>query len=275
MKTKLLFIIIALLILAGVFIFLRLPLKLPQIEKELTDLITKEVKERISLPPPLSSAEQNAKKAFLTREGIINQTNAQREKYGLPPLRENKTLNAMAEEKAQDMFNNQYFAHKSPSGVEVDGLAKSFRYEFISLGENLAQGNFENDSILVEAWMGSPGHRANILNEDYQEIGVGVVKGTFEGRTTWMAVQHFGLPLSACPEPNEDLKARIAGNQSEIAILEKILEQIGNSPKTRPLIEEYNRIVLKYNKLADETKNLISQYNAQVKIFNDCANRVE
>lgn len=291
MKKKIVFLIISL-ILVGVFVFrneltvfyLRLSLKLPQIEEELTNLVEEQVGVKISLPPPLRSAlSREEKEVFLTREGIISQTNMQREKFGLPPLKENKTLDAMAQTKVKDMFENHYFAHESPSGVEVDGLARDFGYKFIALGENLALGNFENDPVLIQGWMDSPGHRANILNEGYDEIGVGAAKGVFEGRTTWLAVQHFGLPLSACPEPSAALKLKIAGNQEQLAIFEKTLNQLENALKITPRrgpdyiqkIKDYNEFVSKYNDFLEETKGLIAQYNGLVQIFNDCANRLE
>jgi uncharacterized protein YkwD len=93
------------------------------------------------------------------------------------------------------MFENQYFAHESPTGEKVSDLAKKFGYDFLLIGENLAMGNFSSDEDLVLAWMESPGHRENILNEKYQEIGVAVKKGIFEGKEVWIAVQHFGLPF--------------------------------------------------------------------------------
>ena len=134
----------------------------------------------------------------------------------MPALLENTKLDQSAELKAQDMLKNQYFAHTSPSGMAVGNLAEKVGYEFIAIGENLALGNFENDEALVQAWMDSPGHRANILNSRYQEIGVAVLKGVFEGRTTWLAVQHFGLPLSVCPSPQEGVKLTIDANQNKI-----------------------------------------------------------
>ena len=67
-------------------------------------------------------------------------------------------------------------------------------------------GNFKNDQDLVSAWLNSPGHRANILNTRFTEIGTAVLKGFYEGREVWMAVQEFGLPLSSCPNPDSKVK---------------------------------------------------------------------
>jgi len=260
----------------------RLSLKLPEIEKGVGDLVTEEIGKQILTPPPLKSLNEEFQSS-LTREGVIEWTNNQREKYGLSPLKENSELDASATIKAEDMFKNQYFAHESLSGVGVGDLAKDVGYEFIAIGENLALGNFKNDEALVQAWMDSPGHRENILNEKYTEIGVAVMKGKYEGRITWMAVQHFGFPLSACSEPDQSLKSEIDKNQNQVHELESTLENLKSEiqnirPRQRTIylqkIEQYNNLVSQYNNLINETKILIDEYNAEVKTFNICASNV-
>jgi len=254
---------------------------LPRIEREITDLI-EEKKELIYTPPPLRTEKDNPD-SYLTKAGVIQWTNNQRVKYGLPPLKENAFLNASAEEKVKDMFQNQYFAHQSLSGLGVGDLADEFGYQFIAIGENLALGNFKNDEALVQAWMDSQGHKENILNENYQEIGVSVIKGTFEGKTTWLAVQHFGRPLSACPAIDEFLKLKIESLQKQIDATEDELNDLKNEiaaikPKRGPIynqkIEEYNNLVYQYNALIEELKILVNQYNNQVKTFNECVGSI-
>lgn len=250
---------------------------LPIIEKEITDVI-EEKSRSISTPPPLKTEEENPE-SYLTKIGVIQQTNIQRAKYGLPLLKESTVLDTTAEKKVEDMFLNQYFAHESPNGLGVDDLAKNSSYQFIAIGENLAMGNFENDESLVQAWMDSPGHRENILNDRYQEIGVSVIEGIFEGKMTWLAVQHFGLPLSSCPAVEESLKTRIESLQNQIEIIEGDLNELRSEiDATRPKrgqaylqkIEEYNNLVSQYNSLIAEVKVLIDEYNSQVKAFNEC-----
>ena len=264
-------------------LYFELSLRLPQIEKGTADFSIKEIERKILTPPPLRAPEE-APEAFLTREGVIQWTNIQRAEYGLPPLKESAKLDSSAEIKVEDMLENQYFAHSSPSGVGVKELTEMVGYEFIAIGENLALGNFQNDETLVQGWMDSPGHRENILNIQYQEIGVAVIKGLFKGETTWLAVQHFGLPLSACSQPDETLKTEIEKNQNQIEEFQQTLEALQAEiqimrPKRGPAynqkIEQYNAVVSQYNNLVDETKVLISQYNAQVKLFNDCVTGVE
>jgi len=259
-------------------IYYQFSLKLPQFEKEITRVLTQEVEKQVLTPPPLR-AEKEDPSAYLTRSKVIYWTNFQREKFGLPPLKENTKLNTAAAIKAGDMFQNQYFAHISPSGEGVDDLVKIVKYEFIAIGENLAMGNYKDDSTLVQAWMESPGHRENILNPNYQEIGVAVEKGMFEGKTTWMAVQHFGLPLSACPQPDETLQKEIQIRENEINQLEETLNNLqieirSMRPKRGTLynqkVEEYNSLVSEYNVFIKETEILINEYNIQVKLFNEC-----
>jgi len=264
-------------------VYPKLSLQLPQIEKEITDGLIKEAEKEISIPPPLR-AEEEAPGAFLTRVGVIEWTNLQREKYGLPSLKESAKLNLSAELKVQDMFQNQYFGHESPSGEGVADLAEKFTYKFLAIGENLALGNFQNDKALVDGWMDSSGHRANILSSSYQEIGVAVGAGIFEGKTTWLAVQHFGLPLSACPQPNLSLKEKINENQKQILELQRELLALEAEIRiTRPKrdkeyiqkIEQYNALVSQYNSLVEETKILINKYNSQVNLFNQCVVGIE
>jgi uncharacterized protein YkwD len=258
-------------------------LKLPEVKKEMTKVIESETRKEIFTPPPLK-AKKEYPQSLLTREGIIEWTNLQRKKYGLLPLKESAQLNTSAAVKVEDMFQKQYFAHLSPTGEGVADLAKIVNYEFILIGENLALGNFKDDKDLVLGWMESPGHRENILNSRYQEIGVAVKKDVFEGKMVWLAVQHFGLPLSACPQPDESLLAQIETNENELAKLQKKLEKLQfEIKKTRPKrgvaflqkIKEYNLLVEQYNLLLKETEILIEDYNNQVNLFNECASGVK
>ena len=130
---------------------------------------------------------------------IISETNLQRQENGdLPALKENTDLDETASAKAADIFKNQYFEHVSPSGVDPGKLVESYGYDYIVEGENLILGNFSSEKEVVADWMASPGHRANILNNRYTEIGVAIVKGTYKGEESWVGVQEFGLPLSTC-----------------------------------------------------------------------------
>lgn len=258
-------------------LFYPLSLNLPQISIEIPEIKTTLQNPQVILPPPLRVEKEKA--GFLTKEGIIEWTNFQRKSYGLSPLKENELLEQSANLKLQDMIEKHYFAHVSPDGIELKDLVEKVGYEFILIGENLALGNFKDDQDLVLAWMESPGHRENILNSKYQEIGVAVGQGIFEGKKVWFAVQHFGKPLSACPVPNENLKLEIEQNEKELDTLflkiDALRKEIENylperSRQLKEKIKEYNDLVSYYNQLVKETQNLINQYNNQVKIYNEC-----
>ncbi|OGZ63332.1 MAG: hypothetical protein A3C58_02955 [Candidatus Staskawiczbacteria bacterium RIFCSPHIGHO2_02_FULL_34_10] len=285
-KSKVLILILVLVFLATGFYFKNNILSLynntvknlPTFNK--TDLgnVVNEIKKEIFSPPPLNIGGQR-NEAVLIKSKIIAETNIQRYNNGnLPPLIENTKLYLAAKAKADDMFKKQYFEHISPSGVDPGTLVKSFSYDYIVSGENLILGNFEDEKDVVGHWMASPGHRANILNNRFVEIGVAVVKGIYEGQTVWIGVQEFGLPLSSCPEQDINLKNQIGENKN---ILDQLSLQIDakkneientnqKSSKYNFLVNEYNQLIAKYNPLNDQTKNLILQYNNQVNNFNNC-----
>ncbi|MBM3206494.1 MAG: hypothetical protein FJZ43_02645, partial [Candidatus Staskawiczbacteria bacterium] len=157
-------------------------------------------------------------------------------------------------------------------------LAKSFEYDYVLVGENLILGNFKDEKEVVELWMNSPGHRANILNERFTEIGVAIIKGTYKGKTAWMGVQEFGLPLSVCDQPSVEIKNKVEINQAELNELSVKIdlkkEEIENTNKKSneysKKVDEYNQLVVEYNTLSQLSKNLILQYNNQVNVFNQC-----
>jgi hypothetical protein len=258
-------------------------LRLSGVKKEGENFIIDEIEKKIITPPPLY-AQKEEPDSFLTKTGIIQLTNDERIKNGLSPLKENSKLDLSAQLKLKDMFKNQYFEHTSPSGQGISELAKEVNYEYIVIGENLALGNFKNDAILVQSWMESPGHRANILNPQYKEIGIAVEKGVFEGRVTWLAVQHFGTPLSVCPQPSGEIKIKIEANESQLQELIQNINSLQNQiENTRPkggdlylqLIEQYNNLVYQYNTLLSENKKLIDSYNKEVQQFNSCVSALE
>jgi uncharacterized protein YkwD len=259
-------------------VYEKFSIKFPKLEQTISD-VAKEAGKKILTPEPLVF-KGLVVNSSLTKQGVIEWTNSQRAKYGLPPLKENSNLDASAAIKTEDMFANQYFAHDSLSGKGVGNLAISAGYSFLTIGENLAMGNFESDEALVQAWMDSQGHRENILNTSYKDIGVSVKKSVYQGKTIWMAVQHFGRPLSDCESPDILLKQRIDFNkenisdiQADLEILKTELQNI--SPRDRDLYSEkavqYNNAVDQYDNLVAKTKSLIEEYNNQVNLFNQCA----
>lgn len=127
---------------------------------------------------------------------IISETNDERAADNLVPLVHNRTLDAAAQLKADNMAKEGYFAHYSPEGVSPWYWFDQAGYNYVHAGENLAV-HFTDSSEVVEAWMNSPTHRANIMNGNYQEIGIGTARGTYEGFDTVFVVQLFGTPAAA------------------------------------------------------------------------------
>jgi uncharacterized protein YkwD len=216
----------------------------------------------------------------LTAQGVFEYTNrARMEHGGLALLAHDETLDRIAMTKLIDMFEKQYFEHVSPTGIGPSELAKTAGYAYVVVGENLALGNFSSDSKLVDAWMMSPGHRANILNARYREIGIAAGRGMYEGRETWLAVQSFGMPFSACPIIDVQKKTQIDANHIAIAAMRMSLDtkkaQIDsvsiNDQNYNIYVNEFNVMVPSYNALVETTRVLVDEYNMQVKAFNGCA----
>jgi len=127
----------------------------------------------------------------ITPENIIALTNAERTNLGLPTLSYNAQLSSAALAKANDMFEKQYWDHFGPNGETPWQFIRGAGYTYVYAGENLAKG-FKTSEGVVEAWMASPTHRANIVSSNYRDIGVAVVEGTLQGKQTVLVVQMFG-----------------------------------------------------------------------------------
>ena len=128
----------------------------------------------------------------VTSNRIIELTNQARIEQGLPILMHNSVLDQSAMMKAQDMLANNYFAHNRPSdGTTPWEWFKAAGYNYTFAGENLAM-NFSEAEEAMSAWLASPSHKANIMNANYDEIGIAVVVGKIDGRQTTLVVQHFG-----------------------------------------------------------------------------------
>lgn len=107
---------------------------------------------------------------------VVRLTNQQRAKYGLPPLQIDWQLARVARYKSVDMRDKNYFSHQSPTYGSPFTMIKNFGISYRTAAENIAAGQ-QTPQEVVNAWMNSPGHRANILNKDFTHIGVGYAKG--------------------------------------------------------------------------------------------------
>lgn len=122
---------------------------------------------------------------------IIELTNTERQKKGLPLLVENEALDKAAKLKGENMFAENYWAHFAPSGKTPWDFILGAGYKFTFAGENLAK-NFYSPTEIVNAWMNSPTHRDNLLNPNYKDIGIAVEEGVLNGQKTVLIIQEFG-----------------------------------------------------------------------------------
>lgn len=258
-----------------------------EVESNVTEgVASPEVKKEVIRNEPLRGpaySEPAEVEGALSVTGILNWTNTYRTQEDLPPLRLDLKLSAAAALKVRDMFESQYFDHTSPSGDGPNDLADEVGYDFVLVAENLALGIFEDDQDVVDAWMDSLGHRENILHERFTDIGIAVMRGVFEGEEIWLAVQEFGLPVSACPGPSIELEHTIQDNRDTLNVLNKDIQNLQQDldeasqfdPGYNKMVKDYNSLVNVYNALVQETRVLIDRFNVQVRLFNACATNLE
>ena len=147
---------------------------------------------------------------------VLDLTNAERQKAGLPPLSLNPQLGTAAQNYSQVLASTGCFEHTCgpvPDFAERD--AQAGYSGWTAVGENIAAG-YQTPESVVSGWMDSPGHRANILSPKYTEIGIGLVSGGGKFGTYW--TQEFGarpgavLNFAPLPAPGDDAGA--AGDDS-------------------------------------------------------------
>lgn len=131
--------------------------------------------------------------AAIIKSALLELANQTRKASQLPLLKENPRLTQAAYLKAKDMVEKKYFSHQSPEGKWLVDWLKSVDYQYALAGENLAIGFLDSEEV-HQAWLNSSSHRANLLNPKYQEIGIAVLKGEFDGSETTVVVQLFGAP---------------------------------------------------------------------------------
>ncbi len=152
--------------------------------------------------------QNKAHSSSITSANILELTNYSRNAYGLKNLRANAMLSKAAQEKAKNMLSEQYFSHNSPYGQTPWDFIKAQGYRYIIAGENLAI-NFYDSESLENAWMNSPGHKANILNKDFEDIGIGMAQGTYKGVKAVFVVQMFGASAE------QNIQTQLAYSQPE------------------------------------------------------------
>ncbi|MEG0319159.1 MAG: CAP domain-containing protein [Niameybacter sp.] len=120
--------------------------------------------------PEIEKPEVSSQTAYENK--VLELVNVERSKQGLKPLQMDESVRNVARVKSSDMRKNNYFDHNSPVYGSPFDMLKQFGISYRSAGENIAQG-YSSPEAVVEGWMNSPGHRANILNSSFTHIGVG------------------------------------------------------------------------------------------------------
>lgn len=137
--------------------------------------------------------KQSSLFADISAQEILSLTNKVRQEYGLTVVQENSLLDQAALAKAQDMLTNQYFNHYSPAGISPWHWIDQSGYNYYYAGENLAM-NFLDTEEVIQGWLNSPTHKENLLNGNYEDIGIAVLSGDFnrDGIDRILVVQMFG-----------------------------------------------------------------------------------
>lgn len=140
------------------------------------------------------SPQQASAQEAIDMNQLYSLINQDRTENNLPTLKENNQLMQAAQAHGEDMFQEQYWGHYSPSGKTPWSFITATGYSYRYAGENLAR-DFITASEINDAWMNSPEHRSNILSSDYQDIGMSIVTGTLNGEQATIVVQMLASPL--------------------------------------------------------------------------------
>ncbi|MFA6410738.1 MAG: CAP domain-containing protein [Candidatus Buchananbacteria bacterium] len=159
---------------------------------------------------------------------IISLINQSRIEAGVSPLVQDEILAKFAQEKGGDMIARNYFAHDTPEGKRPWQWINKGEYDYVYAGENLAMDFTEAEDV-HDAFMKSPSHRKNILNEKYKDVGIAVLNGELDGHKTILLVEFFGT--------NRSEAANLAATKENVQVEEKtstttsVLGQALNQPE--------------------------------------------
>lgn len=148
---------------------------------------------------------------------LIDLANSDRTQNGLPALTVSPVLEQAAQLKANDMAAKGYFAHVSPSGEDPWYWFAQVGYNFTYAGENLAVYFSDSDAVNT-AWMNSPEHRANILSDNFTQIGIATAQGMYQGQETTFVVQEFGTPAPTAQVAQASVATSTPVVSTEIAV---------------------------------------------------------
>lgn len=172
---------------------------------------------------------------------LVDYANKDREAQNYNHLLINSVLTKAAQMKADDMAAKGYFAHTSPEGKNPWYWFKQAGYDFVYAGENLAV-NFNESVEVNQAWMNSPGHKANIMNERFTEIGIATAQGLYQGKPTIFVVQLFGRPKTPSASSGQVVSTKpiskastIVSKDAEPKVLSESISVDTTNPKNTEL----------------------------------------
>lgn len=177
----------------------------------------------VFLGPFLSQINRSGGMAAVLPSILSDLTNEERQSQKLNTLTVSPILNEAAQMKANDMATKGYFAHTSPEGITPWYWLIKAGYKYQYAGENLAI-NFNDSKDVTNAWMNSPTHKANIVKENYTEIGTGIATGMYEGRETVFVAQVYANPIKIVKDETTTTPTKSEIKKVETKSVAKIAE---------------------------------------------------
>lgn len=194
--------------------------------------------------------------APLTTDNIINLTNAEREKFNIPSLKENIKLTHAAQNKAHDILEQQTFAHNF-TDKKFSVWVQEQNYDYQIVGENLAI-HFNDTVPLFNAWLASPAHKQNILFEKYSDMGVAVVTGMWSNEPTTAVVSIFARPKTNILEPTVPLSMTTSIKSDNVNFTYFDASDLQENYLNNIIINNDNKLLPKYE---NESVRLASSLN--------------
>ena len=151
-------------------------------------------------PSEPSEAPPEELPAAVSAASVFSLSNQERKAEGVSQLSLNPLLMRAAQLKAEDMGKESYYAHVSPDGETPMHFLDQVGYKYQYVGENLTANIMDEESV-VSAWMGSPGHRRNLLDPKFTHVGIGVAEGTYKGKPALFVVQMLATPKPVAVPP--------------------------------------------------------------------------
>jgi hypothetical protein len=184
----------------------------------------------------------------ITANRLIALTNSERSNLGISTLRRDARLTSAAYAKAQNMLKEDYWDHFGPNGETPWQFIIGAGYSYQYAGENLGKG-FSTSEGLHQAWMASPTHRANIVKDEFKDVGIAVVNGTLQGEETTLVVQMFGAQVNSKPKPAPTSPAKTRPSSTRGIVRQEIKEKEEGEIKSISINSPQDKSVHTNNKI--------------------------